>query len=87
MEEAVLALEAAFALADERREEENGGAGDFDDEDGNGVALLPGQWRLIYTTALDVAPLLAASEAATKPSSVGMTQTSIRLVGAWMART
>ena len=64
VEEAVLALEAAFALADERREEENGGAGDFDDEDGNGVALLPGQWRLIYTTALDVAPLLAASEAA-----------------------
>lgn len=56
VEEAVLALEAAFALADEGKEDE-----DFERK---GVSLLPGRWRLIYTTALDVAPLLAASEAA-----------------------
>lgn len=56
VEEAVLALEAAFALADEGKEDE-----DFESK---GVSLLPGRWRLIYTTALDVAPLLAASEAA-----------------------
>lgn len=67
VEEAILSLEAAFALADERREESAAADGSADadaDDDFNGVALLPGRWRLVYTTALDVAPLLAASEAA-----------------------
>lgn len=53
----MLALEAAFALAEE-------GEGEDDEDDGGISRLLPGRWRLIYTTALDVAPLLAASEAA-----------------------
>lgn len=66
VEEAVLALEAAFALAEERGRG-GGGEGEEDDDgddDGGVSRLLPGRWRLIYTTALDVAPLLTASEAA-----------------------
>ena len=61
VEEAVLALEAAFALTDEEERENDN---DDDEGDLNGVSLLPGRWRLIYTTALDVMPLLAASETA-----------------------
>jgi hypothetical protein len=76
IEEAVLALEAAFALADEGKgsgEGEAGGGGG-----GRGVSPLPGRWRLIYTTALDVAPLLAASEAA---GSLGSATASAFLPG------
>ena len=76
IEEAVLALEAAFALADEGKEREEGEAGE--DGGGRGVSPLPGRWRLIYTTALDVAPLLAASEAA---GSLGSATASAFLPG------
>lgn len=76
IEEAVLALEAAFALADEGKEREEGEAGE--DGGGRGVSLLPGRWRLVYTTALDVAPLLAASEAA---GSLGSATASAFLPG------
>ena len=77
IEEAVLALEAAFALADEGKEREEGEAGE--DGGGRGVSpLLPGRWRLLYTTALDVAPLLAASEAA---GSLGSATASAFLPG------
>ena len=61
VEEALLALEAAFALADEGKAREEG---EEEEDDLNGISLLAGRWRLIYTTAPDVAPLLAASEAA-----------------------